>query len=101
VRGGALVALLLLLLAMFQVSSPQGALHVVWRVAVLSFDDPATQILDQIALEKPSFADGLGQAIRTSRLAATAPCGIAVPPVPLAARRCVLGQFVGRSPPIG
>jgi hypothetical protein len=43
----ALVTLFLLLLAALQISSPQAVVNVVWRAAVVSFDSPATQVLDR------------------------------------------------------
>ncbi len=59
----ALVAVLLLL-------GPQASVSVFWRLAVLSFDDPTTQALDELALETSPFRDALGDLLDEARLAA-------------------------------
>jgi hypothetical protein len=106
-RGGAsranrlgLIGLFLVLVVALQISSAQAALRVIWRAAVLSFDSPATQLLDEIAIAKPASTDALRDAFAISRLAATAPGRATLPQAPSLARVCAERRFIARSPPI-
>ncbi len=51
--------LILALLALIVVETPTASLRILWRFAVLSFDHPSTQMLDEVACES-STADGSG-----------------------------------------
>lgn len=60
---------LLALLAVVVVAASRAAVSVIWRNSVLSFDNPATQILDELASQKAPHADPLleaGTALRTA-----------------------------------
>jgi len=60
---------LLALLAVVVVAAPRAAVSVIWRNSVISFDNPATQILDELASQKAPHADPLfevGTALRTA-----------------------------------
>jgi hypothetical protein len=75
--GVAVVALALL--ASLQVVAPLASLNILWRFTVLSFDAPASQALDELALQKTPFADPLGDVLARGSLAASCPRGSAVP----------------------
>jgi hypothetical protein len=57
-------------LVAFLVAAPQGLVRAVERFAALSFDNPATQLLDDLTCEKASPGDRLFEA--TERLRAVA-----------------------------
>ncbi len=54
------------LVALTVVEAPSASLRILWRFAVLSFDHPSTQILDEVACESlaPSGARTEGQFTR-------------------------------------
>lgn len=68
--NAAAVGLLLLFVAFLQLSGPQGSLSILWRLTVLSFDDPGTQVLDELALVKTPFTDRCAELIALASLAA-------------------------------
>jgi hypothetical protein len=68
--NAAAVGLLLLFVAFLQLSGPQGSLSILWRLTSLSFDDPATQVLDELALVKTPFTDRSAELIALASLAA-------------------------------
>ena len=55
-----LAALLVSLLAVFQLQAPASSLNIFWRWAVLSYDNPATQVLDEFAAEADAPVPPLG-----------------------------------------
>jgi hypothetical protein len=96
VAAGFLIALLgaLLLLA------PQASVSIVWRLAVLSFDNPLTQALDELALEQSPFKAPLDELLEATRLAGDA-WGRALPPAPASRASAPLASdLAGRAPPL-
>ena len=66
---GLLLAVAILTLTVLE--SPTASLRILWRFAVLSYDHPATQLLDEIASDS-STASGVGtQAQQITRLVPT------------------------------
>jgi hypothetical protein len=101
-RAGRVAAagVLLTLLTGLVLMGPQASLSVFWRLAVLSFDDPLTQALDELALGQSPFRDALGELLDDARLAgrswrrAPAPAPARWAAGPLASDRA------GRAPPL-
>jgi hypothetical protein len=85
------------LLALLAVEAPSASLRILWRFAVLSYDHPTTQVLDEMACA-PSAASAVGaEARQFTRLL---PCGRFVPagePSRLVASALFSG--ITRSPP--
>lgn len=98
-RRAAPALLLLLLLAASQLCSVQASLNILWRHAVLSFDSPATQVFDELAVQKTSFDDPLADVLAAARIAAGA-ARAGLPEAPRGpAISDVLSPRLGRSPP--
>ena len=70
-RGVARVALLSLLLALSQVQATAGSLSIFYRLAFLSFDNPATQHQDERATLSAPYADASGETLASARAAAS------------------------------
>jgi len=70
--------LLLTLLAIVIVAAPRAAVSVIWRTSVLSFDNPATQVLDELASQKAPHADPLLEADAALRTAASSSCPLSL-----------------------
>lgn len=104
VRGGARIAAVVLFLALLlplQLAGPQSSLNILWRFVVLSYDNPATQALDELALEKTAFTDALEDVLVRTRLAASSPSRrLPSPAVPGFATSEALSGHAGRSPPL-
>lgn len=98
-RNVAAVGLLIALLGALLLG-PQAAVSVFWRLAVLSFDNPLTQALDELALEQSPFRAPLDEVLAETRLAgrswrrAPAPTPASRATDPLASDRA------GRAPPL-
>jgi len=87
------------LLLLVQIHAPLGTLNILWRYVVLSFDNPSTQILDELACEKVPCGTPVGEAGEATRLAAAVSQGLqssvhAALPGKLALSSCIV-----RSPP--
>lgn len=94
-----LVVVLLVLLALVQLESPRAALSILWRGAVLSFDNPATQALDELVSGASPVADPAAEARRSTRAAAAVSTPFAHDVVAVAARPAAdLARFT-RAPP--
>lgn len=100
-RGNAAaVGLLIALLGVLLVLGPQASVSIFWRLAVLSFDNPLTQALDELALEQSPFKAPLDELLDETRLAgrswrrAPAPAPASRATGPLASDRA------GRAPPL-
>jgi hypothetical protein len=61
---------LLALVVALVVAAPQATVSIVWRSSLVSFDDPATQVLDELTSQKTPYADPLGEARAEARTAA-------------------------------
>jgi hypothetical protein len=70
-RGVARVALLSLLLTLSQVQATAGSLSIFYRLAFLSFDNPATQQHDERATLSAPYADASGETLAYARTAAS------------------------------
>ena len=66
VLGG--IWILIVLACLVQVEAPHAVLNIVWRLTVLSFDNPATQTLDELACETPFCTDAGIDATARARL---------------------------------
>lgn len=63
------VVVLVSLLAFVQLASSHAALNILWRYTVLSWDNPATQIQDELACGTAPCADLAGEARESVRAA--------------------------------
>jgi hypothetical protein len=88
------------LLALVQFSGPHASLNILWRFMILSFDNPATQILDELVLEKSPFFDALGDILTVARLLARASHSAPLLAAAGFATSEVLSGRVSRSPPV-
>lgn len=94
------VCLFLVLVAFLQISAPQASLEILWRAALLSFDNPATQLLDELAVEKTAFRDAFAELVASTRLAASCACRfLYVAPDAFALGELLWG-CITRSPPV-
>ena len=66
---------------------------------VLSLDNPATQILDELVLEKSPFSDALGDLLTVARLLARASHSALLLETPGFVTSEVLAGCICRSPP--
>jgi hypothetical protein len=93
--------LCLALLALIQISGPRASLNILWRYIIFSFDNPATQVLDELALEKTPFADGLQEVLALAHLAARSSRTASLPASEGVVPSEVLSARISRSPPLG
>jgi len=91
--------LLLALLALLLVQVPQASLNIVWRFAVLSFDNPATQLLDELTCASAPYADSAAEARESARVVSAASRRLAPPQGPHAGQSPALSAGITRSPP--
>jgi hypothetical protein len=96
----AAITLFLALLALLQISAPRASLSILWRYVVISFDNPATQVLDELALEKTSFTDPLDDLLELGHLATSSSRPILPPPADGGARSDILFGRISRAPPL-
>lgn len=92
------VVLLALIVGMV-IASPHAAVSIVWRASLLSFDDPASQVLDELACQKTSHTDPLLEVDKALRAAAAT--SVRLCPSALSADRQSpsLGYVEARAPP--
>ena len=94
------VALVFLaLVALVQLEWPRALLSILWRGAVLSFDNPATQALDELASGATPVADPTRDARRSTRAAAVVSAPLALQRVVVAAGTATALAGITRSPP--
>src|SRR5262245_4767538 len=98
-RYVAAVMLCLALLVLIQVSGPRASLNILWRFLVVSFDNPATQVLDELALEKTAFADVLKEVLVLAHLATRSSWSAPLPAADGVVPSEVLSARISRSPP--
>jgi len=92
----ALVTLQLL----FQLQTADANLKIVWRLLVLSFDNPATQALDELACAKSPCDDTTRDVLTIARIAAAASKRAELPGSELLPQRVDPFSGITRSPPL-
>lgn len=93
------VALLVGLLSVVQFESSHASVSILWRYAVLSWDNPATQIQDELACGTAPCADLAGEARESVRAVHLAP-GVLAPSRNQTARESPAHSAgITRSPP--
>jgi hypothetical protein len=97
-RATGMVGLLIGLLALAQVHAGLGVSGTVWRATVLSWDDPVTQIVDELACQSVPHTDPWRDA-RDHALHRHRPSGWVATAAPEPVRRLTLPSPLTRSPP--
>jgi hypothetical protein len=92
------VALLATLLALAQAHFVLGVLGPLWRTAVVSWDNPASQVVDELACESLPHTDPSREAREHAALAPR-PCGDVHARSQVAAPGPTLRSRLSRSPP--
>lgn len=93
------VALVLLFLAGAAIAAPHALSSIISRASATSFDNPATQLLDELTAEKASYSDPLFEATEAVRAGANSSCRLAAHDGPETARNPGLGFREARAPP--
>jgi hypothetical protein len=94
-----LVAVFVTLVVICCVSAVDARVSIFWRTSVVSWDSPATQFRDELAVQGIVYVDGARQ-LREHAGAALAPAGrLRVPPDPAHAEAVALTSRLTRSPP--
>lgn len=93
------VALLMLFLAAATIAAPHAVSSILWRASTLSFDNPATQLLDELTCEKASRTDPLFEATEAVRAGAGVCRRLAGPDGAATASNPSLGYREARAPP--
>ena len=93
------IGLLIVLTCLLQVQMPHAVLNIVWRLAVLSFDNPATQTLDDLACETPFCTDARTTAEASTRLLPRVADRL-FEPSPENLQRLARSGCITRSPPL-
>lgn len=99
-RNVAAVGFLIALLGALLLLGPQAAVSVFWRLAVLSFDNPLTQALDDLALEQSPFRAPLDEVLAETRLAGRSWRRAPAPPPASRATDPLASDRAGRAPPL-
>ena len=94
-----LSAAMVVLLALTAVETCDASLRIFWRFAVLSYDNPATQLQDELACESSPTSQAGAEALHSARLAVTTWRPLAPATVPLASDASALGSGITRAPP--
>lgn len=94
------VVLLLGLLALAHVQSRVAAVGVIWRTAVLSWDDPDTQLVEDLASQAAPVTDPSRLAHDHLRTAAQAHARAELPDSGEAPKHPALSGRITRSPPL-
>jgi len=92
------VVLLAALLALAQAHFVLGLFGPLWRTAVMSWDNPATQVVDELACESLPHGDPSREA-REHAVLAPRPCGDIQARSQVAASSPTLRSRLSRSPP--
>lgn len=90
---------LVALMALTAVETCDASLRIFWRFAVLSFDNPATQLQDELACESSPTSQAGAEALHSARLAVLTWRPLAPAPAPLAFATLALGSGITRAPP--
>ena len=94
------VALLVLLLALGQAQATDAALSIFWRLAVLTYDSPVTQQIDEAASASVPHADPASEALAHLHAAATTASGRPGSLAGPVRDTAVLASGVTRAPPV-
>jgi hypothetical protein len=94
-----LAIVLVALMTLAQVESPRASLSIFWRGAVLSFDSPTTQSLDELASGATPVADPAREARRSAHAAAVQSSPLPIAAVVVAVRTAARLAGVTRAPP--
>jgi hypothetical protein len=95
----AIALLVVVALLVLTIDAPFAGLRIFWRYVVLSYDNPATQTLDEMACESsPPSQAGL-DAGQSTRVAATSHGQLTVPDTPKRPGSPALSSGITRSPP--
>lgn len=93
------IAFLLGLLAIVQAESPRALVGIVWRVAVLSWDNPATQVAQDIATASVPRTDCSRDVYERARYSARSLGRAPLPELNHASEGPTLSRRVTRAPP--
>ena len=85
---------------LLQIQAPRALLNVLWRVADLSFDDPAMQALDELASETPPYAEPFTEAQASVRCPSEVSGPVHEQERFPTARRFILSSGITRGPPL-
>jgi hypothetical protein len=85
---------------LFVLHTADANLKIVWRLLVLSFDNPATQALDELASAKSPYDDSTRHVLTIARIAAAASRRTELPGSELFPPRVDLCSCITRSPPL-
>lgn len=96
--AAALLVLVVLLVA--SVETPLASLRIAWRFMVLSFDSPATQVMDDLVCESSPPSQAGAEAGHWTRLAALSSARIVPVAAPLRAVAPSLSSSGTRAPPV-
>jgi len=97
---GFLSAVLIALMAVSAVEACDASLRIFLRFAILSFDNPATQLQDELVCESSPTSQAGTEALGSTRLAVLTWRPLTSPPAPLSDRVSALGAGVTRAPPV-
>lgn len=92
------VAILVALLTLAQAQAVLGLFGTLWRTAVVSWDNPATQVVDELACQTLPHTDSAREA-HAHTVLATRPSGKIHASAPAAAAGPALPSRFSRSPP--
>ena len=98
-RRLAAALLVLVVLPLASLETPLASLRIAWRFMVLSFDSPATQVMDDLVCESSPPSQAGAEAGRWTRLAALASARIAPVSAPLSAGDPSFSSSGTRAPP--
>jgi hypothetical protein len=91
--------LLVALLVLIAFEAPCAAMRILWRFAVLSYDDPATQVFDEMTCASSPPSRAGSEAGQSTHLGASSPGRPAPADVSPRLRSSALSFGVTRSPP--
>jgi hypothetical protein len=98
-RGHLACSLLALLVAVGALQAAEASLRIVFRFAVLSWDNPATQLSDELICESSPPSQAGVEARQRTRLAVQASRPLVVDPVAPHRSRPALSSGITRAPP--
>ena len=94
-----LSVLMVALMAITAVETCDASLRIFWRFAVLSFDNPATQLQDELACEASPTSQAGTEALQSARLAVLAWRPLTVTSASLVFDPSALASGITRAPP--
>lgn len=94
------VPLLLGLVTVVVLQAPHASFNIIWRFTVLSFDNPATQLLDDLATDSSTYTDPTAEARESARVAAGGECHLRLVLTAPHVFGPALDSGITRSPPV-